>query len=953
MTESNEVSTHLYDSVNTTPPDNHTPTVEEIILNRKRLDLPPEKIIKTSPSKKQRPSTSNSSIFSGFKVQYDISHRRSKKKKDKDKDKETMVELPKDVEPTVVNMNPPKEKDFWVSKQRKAAQRLIDELIIYLENADKEKVKFNDPLDQKTYKLQKSIKIFQNTLSKFTDEANEDSKERGEVLSKISGYYKSLANEIPQLKEHYKALMDEAMKRYNEALERKKKLEAERDASQAVIDKQNRTMEGLKQQMNEFRSKCTNAENQLRDITNDKSGMIRSSHTNQEKLQEINLQIEEKNKQKKKVNDLIETLTKDISRKTEELKQATRELKDVKDELDTLHDQNKGFQAIINDRTKLLAKLIETPLRDADRSDMHDIAIEVNTVPRKKDKKKSAAANATSISGQDEFKQIKSDMQLVKKEMAADKGQENIITENNIEINSYEDLMKVRETILKNNNIFDYSVKSITKANAGDFILEGATLDQSRLFAHWMMIRIMRNACAWQVRAQAQVQTDEVESLLQEEPEIDLTTPEEKKDQEIRLAPKMLQPFMKKSRFLSLLTSDESHREPKNILWLIHAIRSIFDEKTVDDRTQIRNNDEIMPLPEYLLKWAFRQYGRDDLIQKGCWDIFITSHHHMQKYLEITLFVRFLDEEWTTEQLTFFLKCRLWILERCVSIPVQHIELDEYLTETYLTKAQVFMFFRDFFPDTDEELRTDIAIRACDTADHERNTSRDASCIPMNRVLELAIGEQMDGRVRRVRRMLAFYRPIPRMTLKRFDTFLRQMITNIDPNMVDSLYRSSLVPNTIRSDIDQTDFVEMYYKWETIVPKNFEGTKITCDDFAEYSTVYNIVLNRLKQMQVFIQRMLDALERKNDLEEVRVAINEIRHQSFQMLEAKLAFDGILFYQNYHKLLQVILSACYKLNLPDTETYTKQILDFQNVLFSKHKQVVEQLEANTLDHLDDN
>ena len=940
MGEYEEVSTHLYDSVTTIPPNNRTATIEDVFLQRKKpIDLPKEKIVHYSPPNRPKTSMEGSSIFSGFKTSYDISHRRQRKPKERS----IPPNLPDNLEPTVENVHPPKGKDFWVAKQRVTAKKLMDELDEKIKEYEETAKEASDQLEAKAIKLQNGIKIFHYILEKFTNEASEDSPERGEILTKITDYYKTLEGEIPEIQANFEKSHNAASESLRQAEENNKKLEAERDASVAVIDKQMKTIEGLKQQWNDCKLRCTSAENQLRDITNDKSAMSRSSHSNQEKLQDINAQIEEKKLQKKKLNDLIDTLTKDIARRTAELNGATNELKEVKEQLNKLIEQNKGFIEIIEDRNLLLTKLKNTPLRDSDRSNFHDVGVIVNTIPKKKEKQRTAE-KTSSINGQDQFKQIKSDMKLVKKELL---GADSEASEQPIKINTYEDLMKVRETILKNNNIFDFSVKSITTAHEGNFAIDKAGTDQARIFAHWMMERVMKRVCTSVMRSESEVQTDEVETMIQEKPkEEDQQQQEEEKElQELKLTPKLLVPFMKKSRFVTLLSSNESNREPKGLDWLVHSIRSIFDEKTIDDRTQVRKGDDVIPMPEYVIKWALRQFGREDLTQKGCWDIFITSHYHMQKYLEITLFVRFLDEYWTTEQLSFFLKCRMWILERCVSIPVQHIELNEYLTETFLTQSQVFAFFVNFFPDTEEELRNDISIRACDTADHERNTSKDASSIPMNRVLELAVGEQMDGRIRRIRRMLAFFRPVPRMTLRRFDNYIHQMIPNIDPNMVDSLYRSSLVPNNARSDIDQQDFIDLYFTMEPVLPKGYTKPSITCDEFAEYSPVYEIVLNRWKQMKFFLERMLQNLEEKKDSEIVRVLINEIRHETFQMLEAKSSFDGILFYQSYHRVLEVVLSACYKLNLPDDETFKKQVLDFQELLFDKHKQVVDQIEQS--------
>jgi hypothetical protein len=396
--------------------------------------------------------------------------------------------------------------------------------------------------------------------------------------------------------------------------------------------------------------------------------------------------------------------------------------------------------------------------------------------------------------------------------------------------------------------------------------------------------------------------------------------------------PKPLVQFIKNSRFIKMLHSDYSDRPPKTLEWMIHTLRSIYDEKTVDDRTNVRDQIPVSKLPEYILVWGFRQFGRDELIEQGCWDIFITAHYFMQRVIEVGQFVQFLDENLLVEQLTLFLQYRAWILQRCVSIPVDHPDLEVYYTEIYLTAPQVGEFFHANFPKTESELLDDIATRGCMAVDYSRVKLNDAANIPMSKILELAIAEEMDQRIRRIRKLLAFYRPVPRMTLKRFTRFILDLISNIDPNMIDSLYRSSQCENSIRVDMDQAAFIEYFRREEDpVVPRNWGSGNICCNDFASYSTIYSLVLNRWTQFEPVVRRILKELRPDGP---TRSLVAEIRHRVFQLLEAKVSFDGILFFQNYHRTLQTVMQACLKLNLPDPVTFAKQVTDFHLLLMKK-------------------
>ena len=927
-----ESSHHLYDSVPTHKAEPLLSTIEHTMLRKRRIgDLPPEHPPFVIP-KGRAPSkvTNSSDLFADMSTPYDISHRMQPPQKAK-KAKEADVEDGSD--PNFIAMHQPKGK-FWVADQRLQAQKLLAELEAMKKAASDEAKKEQTEFDASTVELQKNLEAHQKTLDEFTKFADEDNPERGAILHRIANFYRKLSGEIPQIKESFAERYQKATDELDQAQKERLKLEGKKDVTVQEIERQNKTIENLKQQIKEYAARCANAENQLREAMNDKTALTRSSQTNQSKLEEITRQIEEKKAQQNKLTELVDTLSKDIANRTDELKMATSELQEIERELERVRKEIASYRQIADDRAKLLEQLKNTPLRTAYNAARSQMSIQCNRVPKKPAKKPLVlGSNDSSINNRSQFEQIKSDMNEIQQKMTPQEG-------GKIEIKSFEDLQKVRETILKNNGIFDYSVESITKAQGGNFTLERVNEDESRIFAKWLMRRVMANSLKSRSVTDCSVQTDDFDALADEK--IEVVKPQEENEIKFQITektPKSLLAFIKNSRFVRLLSQDESTRNPKPLEWMIKTIRSIYDEKTVDDRTAIREGQPVMRLPEYLMVWAFRQFGKPDLIQKGCWDIFITAHFYMQRFLEVTIFVRFLDEQLTIDQLSFFLNCRAWILQRCVSIPIQNDDLNLYYTETYLTSLQVSEFFHTTFSTTDVELIDDLTIRGCQCVDRYRAKDKDAANIPIMRILELAVGEQQDERVRKLRRMLAFFRPVPRMSLKRFSAFIKSMITNIDPNLIDSLYRSSLVQNSIRVDMDQEAFVKLFNdQYAKIVPQDFDGDEITCDEFAEYSPIYAMVLNRWKQFSPFLNRMLQSLS-PNTYESAKSVASEIRHQIFQLLESKVSFDGVLFYQNYHRVLQAVMGTCLKLNLPDPTSFSKQVSDFQDILLKKFQAVL--------------
>jgi hypothetical protein len=97
----------------------------------------------------------------------------------------------------------------------------------------------------------------------------------------------------------------------------------------------------------------------------------------------------------------------------------------------------------------------------------------------------------------------------------------------------------------------------------------------------------------------------------------------------------------------------------------------------------------------------------------------------LQNDNEVALFIRFIDETWGTEKLSFFLECRVWVLTRCVSITFQHRDIDEYLTETFLTGAQVAELFHTPSSHTDAEIIENLTVSGWLCSDLARGDERE------------------------------------------------------------------------------------------------------------------------------------------------------------------------------------------------------------------------------------
>ena len=915
-------------------------TIEEVFVKKDTVyDLPREEELRPL-TRQNRPQTvqTKGNIMTDFSVPYDISYRR-----DKHTDGFTQKEpFPSDVDPTIVNVVQHFKKPSK-SLKRAFAQELTEKLNAYERSSN---VDDDEDIISSLQHVQRSITAHKEAMDGFVENSKKFEPERTDLIQKITDHYSSLAKEIPKICETYKDQIDKANSLLDDSQSDHEALKKTKNDLKLSIEKQNRTIFNLKQQIDDYKTKCANTETRLRDATNEKMAIQRSSQSNKDKLKQLTQQIEEKENQTKSIRSMVNVLNTNLEETTKKLEAVSNNLKSLDDQIMSMEEESQKLDKESKEASDELEQLSLETDKSPSKVTRQDASVQVSILQqqiakeRKQQQKVEAAARnekkKAETGTKEDFKQNKSDMALIQKHFG-----------DTICISTMEDLKQIRELVLQNNHIFNWGATAISHARAGNFSLKTTGNDEARLYANWFVSRAISRAVTCINHADAEVQTESasredrkrhftgnktsrssksiastipsaIPSTIASTSDLAMIEEEDIKEFVFDEDSQELSVMYKNARLTKLLKTNYSHRKPKDVDWLIHSIRSIYDEKFVDDQTKI------LELDQYTLKWAFRQFGRDDLIQKGCWDLLISAYYHMQRSLEVMIFVRFLDGVWTLDQLTFFLKSRAWILKRCVSVAIQNESVDEYLMETFMTRSQVSEYFKLFCPDTEPDLVEDINIRSCNCADPKRG-SLDDSCIPMMRVLEIAVGEKEAKQIRRLRKMLAKYRIIPRMTSKRFITFIRSLLPNIDVNMIDSLYHSSQVPNSLRTDIDFDKFADRFNS-------GFDDEEIP--DFSQYSPQYALAYTRWEHFHPFLLKIIDQISAIPG-DEGKTLVNEIRHNMFQMLEAKVSYDGKLFFETYHKLLQSILFACMRFNLPDSYVFQKQISDFEGRLIEKY------------------
>merc|ERR1719410_1284849 len=148
---------------------------------------------------------------------------------------------------------------------------------------------------------------------------------------------------------------------------------------------------------------------------------------------------------------------------------------------------------------------------------------------------------------------------------------------------------------------------------------------------------------------------------------------------------------MTKSRFLQITNGQHTKRSVKSKRWLLKTINEIFDSKYKSDKNCLRENRQILPLPEFIYhEYIPSRFGIKNLVDAMCWDIHNGVQHHSvsiakqstdhqsdalsqsadntgggdeKQYKEIITFKKFLEEDLTLQDLSFYLKARKVLTE--------------------------------------------------------------------------------------------------------------------------------------------------------------------------------------------------------------------------------------------------------------------------------------------------
>lgn len=119
-------------------------------------------------------------------------------------------------------------------------------------------------------------------------------------------------------------------------------------------------------------------------------------------------------------------------------------------------------------------------------------------------------------------------------------------------------------------------------------------------------------------------------------------------------------------KFTSLVSGRETVK-PKSrpLAWVMRLVEELYDSKYAKDTADLpMASDGDVPesssssFPTFVVDFFTKRYGLRSLIDQNCWDLLYNVHVHRNDRLEVEMFARFLEQQFDSDDLLFFLYVR-------------------------------------------------------------------------------------------------------------------------------------------------------------------------------------------------------------------------------------------------------------------------------------------------------
>lgn len=131
--------------------------------------------------------------------------------------------------------------------------------------------------------------------------------------------------------------------------------------------------------------------------------------------------------------------------------------------------------------------------------------------------------------------------------------------------------------------------------------------------------------------------------------------------------------FASYQTFSKLITLKNELKPPKKrpVTWLMRLIEEIYDARFIHDSADFKDEEPVdkeyaeaakdrlsRQFPIFLVDFFSKRYGVRIIVDQNCWDLLFNVNLYREKFLEVAIFGRFLEEFYDPDDLLFFLYVR-------------------------------------------------------------------------------------------------------------------------------------------------------------------------------------------------------------------------------------------------------------------------------------------------------
>lgn len=666
---------------------------------------------------------------------------------------------------------------------------------------------------------------YDTVMTELVRQAYMECGSKGEILQSVREFMNQASDQIPVLNGKLSKIMEESDFKINslktkcdKLSEENQKLGSENSKLASKLDLSQQQLAFIEEKIPVMEKKC------------------RTMHLNIQTLEKKNEKLTEE------VGGLKKELLKsqnDLMTKTEVVESLGKELTEMKN---LLSQKIKDYDSLFAEHLNLQRKFEEANIKIADlEQEIEDNRIhppetkevETQTIVYKKQatRNRPNLVNYGGISGtnggsgssiklsREEIKNLKSDYDIAMAKLGGDCDL------------TLEQFNKLKEVILEQNKKFVGSIEQILEGEKGLFYLDGAHDESLRLFAHGLVDGIMNRACRLPSKTTKSIQTVKIPSY-----KVSIGT---------FVEPGNLNNQAFSDAFTRLLDPVYADRPPRTFDWILRSCRSIFDEKTLKDNIDISEKRSPSLMPQFALQWSTRQYGLSFLSHQCAWDLVISARTHQYKCTEVEMFRKFLDEDYSVQQLTFYLRLRSACLRRGITIPCRTKETNEPYNDQFLTSAQAVDLIQKIFSKTTKEFMETIITKLRENYVRKPSPTVDQtiSYIQMSAVLEIGVEMFAKYDDLEMRKLVNIIRIVPKIDGKHFTALIKKLIPIATNNDIAQYHRLSTTNITTKSELSSRKFAEHFSQLSLLNP-SVGSDLMQIDDIHKPTEEYKLAKER-------------------------------------------------------------------------------------------------------------